>query len=215
MAGVASAIAIVALGGTIALWPKQPQVPHQMSSPPLVTVPADRSLSYSLIVKPPSGPARPMAREMVFPPKYRVTFNFTSKQDGFLYLVNQAPATKKGITWIWLSPDPKLNGGSAALTAGQKVSLPSAGDGFLLDEMQGTELVYVIWSDKSVQELETIKAAVFARKHQSELSTSESATLQTFIQQHSANVVVDKGETETKISGKGPVFVRAIPLEHL
>ena len=215
MAGVASAIAIAALAGAIAIWPKQAPAPKQMSNPPSATVQADRSLSYSLIVKPPSGPARPMAREMVFPPKYRVTFNFTSTQDGFLYLINQTPATKKGITWIWLSPDPKLNGGSAAVTAGQKVSLPSAGDGFLLDEMQGTELVYVIWSERAIQELEAIKAAVFTRTNHGELAASESATVQTIIQQHTANVVVDKGETETKISGKGPIFVRAIPLEHL
>ncbi|MDQ6760946.1 MAG: protein kinase, partial [Acidobacteriota bacterium] len=181
-AGLAGAVATVAIvAGAFALWPKHADGFKQASTAPPATVQLpERSLTYSLIVKPPQGPARPIAREMLFPAKYRVKFIFKSTQDGYLYLINQTPATRKGISWIWLSPDPTLPGGSAAVIPGQTLLLPSVGDGFLLDDMQGTELVYVIWSDRPVPELEGVKAAVFRRKHQSELLPNESAMVQTF-----------------------------------
>ena len=124
---------------------------------------AEHSLTYFVTVQdnpklyPGKKPYR-LPGEVVFHAGDRVRFNFTSPQPGYLYVINESPPLGGGATaYNILFPTPTSNGGSAQLVSGQEVQIPDRGDGFVFDAEEGTEKLWLIWSAKPIDQLESLK----------------------------------------------------------
>jgi len=177
-----------------------------------------RSTRYSLIVRGSDGLDRPISKEMVFPPGYRVKLKFSTVQDGFLYLLNEGPATNATQVWTWLFPQPDFQSGSAAIRASSSIIVPPGnGQYFIMDKLLGKEKVYLIWSDRAVPELEQVKSSVFLvlGKSGGLLLPAEAAIAHHVVQANSSQVDLAEKDGETMISGKGPIIVKMIILEHM
>lgn len=174
----------------------------------------ERTLSYSFLVTPPDGKPQRVPREMMFVPGYGIQIQFSSPQDGFLYLVNEGPEENGKRTWTWLFPYPTFNNGSAALTADQPMTIPAEAP-FVLDKMQGRELIHLIWTDSMISALEKIKRAVTARHSGGALAVEEIATLEDVIRQNGNRSQAQERATEMTVHAPGPILVKTIALEHI
>lgn len=176
----------------------------------------ERSITYSIVVKPPAGPARVYSREMIFPPHYGLKFRFRSGQHGFLYLVNEGPETAKGRTWHWLFPYPAFNNGRADIAAGETVTVPAQPSQYYeLDEKSGRENLILAWSDRPIPELDDIRRQVFASSPDGTLTRQQAGLADTFFQRQNTEVAAVNSDNGTTLRSRDPYLIKSIVLEHL
>ncbi|MEP7039064.1 MAG: protein kinase, partial [Acidobacteriota bacterium] len=98
-----------------------------------------------------------LSGEMLFRNKDRVRLNIESPQNGYLYILNESPKDEAVETsFNILFPSPMINDGLARLSADQEIQIPEQ-SWFQLDDKEGTELVWLVWSENAVPELESAK----------------------------------------------------------
>ena len=144
---------------------------------------------------------------------YDVRLNFSSPQRGHLYLVNEGAAGNGIVTYNVLFPTPSLNGGSAQLEANQQQST----GWFELDENQGVEKLWVIWSETAVPELEAVKGVVNRKQRGTVTNPDEENAVRSFLEQHGTARPEMQTDTESNINhltAKANVLVNLIRLEH-
>jgi serine/threonine protein kinase len=144
---------------------------------------------------------------------YGVRLNVSSTQAGFLYLVNEGPAGNGLVTYNLLFPMPSMNGGSAQLEAGQKQSTVW----YQLDENQGIEKFWIIWSAEVVPELEAVKGVVNSRDKGTITNPDQANAVRAFLQQHSTTqpeIKADDNLHVNHLTAKGNVLVNLVKLEH-
>lgn len=205
IAGAAAVVAVAALVIGLLRWSGSPA--------PAASIPG-RSITYSLLVKPPTGQARVYAREMLFPPHYGIKFRFQSSQQGFLYLLNQGPETPRGITWHWLFPAPSLRAGSGVLAPGDMITIPQD-QSFELDEKSGREIVFIVWSDRPIPELESIKRELFSQSSEGALTREQADSARTFLQSHPTQLDTVRSDNGTTLQTRSSYLIKSITLEHL
>ena len=224
MLGTAAGAAIVALSAVAAFVefrpkgiPASPQTIQPVAVAKSTYAVKEQSLTYSVAVKPPNGTEHIYAKEMLFPAHYGVKFRFQAAQPGFLYLITEGPPTAHGRDWHWLFPYPGYRDGSGALEAGETVSAPAQPDQYYeMDEKSGKELIFVIWSDRQLPELETMKTAVFnGNTHQGALTRDQAETADAFLKNHASEVQAIPGDSSTTLRAQGSILIRSIALEHL
>ena len=196
--------------------------PASNSAPPPTTE-AERVLNYAVTVQkdprryPGSKPFQ-LPGEVIFSPGDRVRFTFGSPQAGFLYLINESPALAGGATsFNILFPSPTSNSGSAQLTAGQQVNVPERGDGFIMDNEEGAEKLWLIWSATAIAELEALKRWANPQDKGEIKDPAQINALREFLaKQANAKLDVDKDDTQkqTIIKGKGDLLAKLVKLEH-
>ncbi|NOT59619.1 MAG: hypothetical protein HOP19_05265 [Acidobacteria bacterium] len=158
------ALAAIVIAGVIIAWFWwSSSNPTTTVNPPLIGDPfPPRTLSYSLSVrmkKNASGAPVEMPGEIIFSPGDELRFKLISPQDGFLYVIGEAP-----------QPDPKTNlplynllfpqgaAASAERKANQFFYLPNeTGAGFFVDKEQGAEKIWLVWSSNTIAELEQLR----------------------------------------------------------
>ncbi len=182
---------------------------------------AERALNYSLVVqRNPKNPDNrnkqpfPLPGEMLFARGDRVQLNIASLQAGYLYVLNEGPMGQNKWPYNMLFPAPWINGGTAQTAANQMLRLPEPTDnliGYELDNDEGQEKLWVIWSAQSVPELEAVKQWV--RKTGEIQDASQSEALREFLTKHPPAQPV-KDAQQTTVKGKGDVLVALIKLEH-
>jgi serine/threonine protein kinase len=141
-------------------WP-EPATPPVTLVTNVATKPA-RTLSYSLSVrlrKNAGGAPVEMPGEVIFSPGDELRFKLISPQDGFLYVIGEAPQPdpKTGLPlYNLLYPNPSV--ANANLAANQMIYLPGeTGAGFFVDKEQGAEKIWLVWSEKNLSELDALK----------------------------------------------------------
>ena len=185
--------------------------PHTASLPG-----AERSITYSVLVKPPNGPARAYAKEMLLPARYGIKFRFQPAESGFLYLINQGPETNQERSWHWLFPYPAFRDGSAAIGSPDIVTLPAEEDKYYeLDQKSGAEKIIVVWSDRKLAELETIKQALFDSSAEGKLTRGQVQSIEAFLDAHKTAVDSVESANTTRLHSRSPILTRTILLEHL
>jgi hypothetical protein len=108
------------------------------------------------------------------------------------------------------------NNGSAVLSAGQEIQIPQQ-SWFELDTKEGTEFVWLIWSERAVSELESAKRFANAedrgRIKDADLSRSIDSLLQ---DQQTKKVIVERNDSkkETLVSANTDIVTHTIKLEH-
>jgi hypothetical protein len=179
---------------------------------------AERALAYSLTVqkmrdgKPYQSEFESSGQE-IFENGWKFRMNLTSPQDGYLYLLNEGPASGETATYNVLFPESKTNSGSPRVNANQK--LQTAWMRF--DDNQGTERFWMIWSASPVKELEAVIGGVNDRDSGEIKDEAKARAVRDFLKLHSASkpdVNKDSANKQTVLSGKSNVLVNLTELEH-
>jgi serine/threonine protein kinase len=178
----------------------------------------ERSLTYSLTVqKMRDGKAFQTEFESsgqeIFENGWKFRLNLDSQQDGYLYLLNEGPASANSSTYNVLFPESRINSGSPQITAGRKLQT----DWMRFDEQQGTEKFWMVWSASPVRELEAVIEVVNDRDLGEIKDPSKARAVHDFLSQHATpkpEVSKDSAKKQSVIKGKGDVLVNAIELEH-
>ncbi|HYW72641.1 MAG TPA: serine/threonine-protein kinase [Pyrinomonadaceae bacterium] len=178
----------------------------------------ERSLAYSLTVqkmrdgKPYQSEFQSSGQE-IFENGWKFRMNLTSPQDGYLYLLDEGPASGDAISYDVLFPEPKTNGGSARATANQK--LQTAWMRF--DDNQGTEKFWMVWAAAPVKELEAVTGAVNDRDIGQIKDTAKARAVYDFLKQHSSpkpELTKDSGQDQSIVKARTDVLVSLIELKH-
>jgi serine/threonine protein kinase len=178
----------------------------------------ERSLTYSLTVQK-MRDGKPFQIEFessgqeIFENGWKFRMNFDSQQDGYLYLLNEGPASANSSTYNVLFPESKTNSGSPQVTTGQKLQT----DWMRFDEQQGTERFWMVWSASPVRELEAVTEVVNDRDLGEIKDPAKARAVRDFLNQHATpkpEVTKDSAKKQSVIKGKGDVLVNAIELEH-
>ncbi|MBS1791170.1 MAG: protein kinase [Acidobacteria bacterium] len=218
-------VAAVALVGLVAyyVWnpavnPKKPETKRSTVTP--TEVPA---FSYWVMVqkyrdgKTYQQPFR-LAKELVFENDYHVQLNVSAARSGFLYIINEGPDLANGLPeYVTLFPSPTANNGSAELAAEKQIRIPEVGDGFFFDKDQGTEKVWLIWSSKSLAELEAVKLLANPKDKGLISDPAQIRSVRDLIAKSSslpATVSQDETNKLTVVSGSADVLAHLIKLEH-
>jgi len=159
-----------------------------------------------------------IAEESFFSSGDRVHISFLSPQLGYLYIINESPAAEGQATnFVILFPSPTANRGSAELAAGRLVRIPDHDEGFVFDDDQGTEKLWLIWAAGEVAELEALKKRATPQDMGAIKDTAQIESLRTFLATHSATEPqVNRDETgkRTTVTTKGNILVKLINLQH-
>jgi hypothetical protein len=149
----------------------------------------------------------------IFENGWKFRINLSSPQDGYLYLLNEGPASGDATTYNILFPEATTNGGSPRVTANQK--LQTAWMRF--DDHQGSENFWLVWSASPVKELEAVTGAVNDRDLGEITDEAKARTVRDFLKQHSSpktNLTRDSSRKQSLVEGRGDVLVSFLELEH-
>jgi serine/threonine-protein kinase len=181
-----------------------------------------RVIDYSVTLrkdpkKYPDSAAFQIPGEVVFSPGDRVHFSFISPQDGYLYLINESPPAKgKPASFNILFPSPTANDGSSILAAGKTIRIPEHDIGFVFDEEQGAEKLWLIWTAKEFAALETLKYWANPQDAGEIKDAAQVEGLRAFLDAHAAppQVTTDEISKQTRVTLKADALVKLINLRH-
>ena len=196
-----------------------PPQPPSTASPAMITDP--RVLTYSLTVQSFTdgrykNPFK-LTGEMLFRNRDRVRLNIKSPQSGHLYILNQGPSNEDGQSQFnTLFPTPTTNHGSALLGANQEIQIPQQ-SWFELDNKEGTELVWLVWADKPIPELESAKKFANPEDRGRIKDPDLNAAIDALLERdwsNKPNVERDDDKKVSRISGNADIVTHTIKLEH-
>lgn len=167
--------------------------------------------------KPDKAPFR-LAGEIVFQNNDHLWLNFESPQSGYLYLVNEGPELTDNLPeYNILFPSPTANKGSSALAANASIRIPGK-NGFVIDDERGTEKIWFIWSEKRLEDMETLaKSALTSNPPGSILDKTQIRLLQNLLTKDAANkteVTKDDERKLTTLKSKEGLLMTMRALEH-
>jgi serine/threonine protein kinase len=221
MAFVVGVILAAGVLGAVVWWRADPVSP---ATTPAALSPAipERALSYSITVQryrdgaPYREPFR-LAREMIFEKDFRVRLTVDSPEAGYLYILNEGPAPEGGTpAYNVLFPSPTTNGGLAQLTANQPIQIPER-SWFQLDDEEGTEKIWLVWSAGPVEDLEATKQFVNSRDKGTITDVGRAAAVRDFLAKQpiaGPDVERDEERKQTNVRGRGDVLTYLLRLEH-
>jgi len=207
---IVAALAVVLAVAAIFGW-RMLRVPPSKASPEL-------TLTYYFEVRNPnSRDWHRYSREMIVAPEYWLRFHFGVPRQGHLYLLNEGPVPRHGRTsFNILFPSTTANHGSSFLAANEDFQFPP-GEGIKLDKEEGTEKLYIVWSDRKIPRLEALKK--WADPQQKEPNAIESvddvAAIQDFLAKHPlATSRIDEEGERTEIAQAADPLIYLVRLEH-
>jgi eukaryotic-like serine/threonine-protein kinase len=196
---------------------------RKSNSPPDVPAPAatapTRELSYSLTVQKmrdgkPYQDLFESSGQEIFENGWKFRLNMSSKQNGYLYLLNEGPSADGATTFNVLFPAPSNNSGNAYVNATEAINT----SWMLFDEHQGTERFWIVSSAKPVPELEAVRGVVNEKDKGTISDANQANAVRTFLtaQQSSSKPEVEKEKAnkQTNVKSKGETLVNLIELEH-
>ena len=225
--GAAAAAGVVVIP-RLSTWLNQKQNLSQSPTPQTATPSpaapvAERSFNYWLTVRK-NPKLYGVSAPVQFPAETPVAvgdqihISFISPQRGHLYIINESPAvTGQATSFNMLFPTPTANEGISQLPAGQTISIPEHGDGFVLDEEQGEEKIWLIWAAGELAELEPLKSWVNPKDMGEIKDPAQIASLRDFLAKRSAakpQVTSDETSKQTMVKMAGDILVKLVILKH-
>ena len=209
--------------------------PTVVGPAPVSTAAAERKLSYWMTVqkyrngRPFEDPFR-LAGEINFEQDYRVKLNISSPQPGYLYILNEGPASADGrgpqpgspagvldaSSFVVLFPSTTANEGVSYLAVNQRIEIPPQ-SWFQFDAEEGTEKLWLVFSANAIPELEAVIHFANPRDKGLIKDAGLQASVQEFLRTHSGvKAALDKDDAlrQTSLSAAGTVLVHPIKLEH-
>ncbi len=152
---------------------------------------------------------------MIFEADYQIRVNVRSPQSGYLYILNEGPREGSSAPeFVVLFPSPTANNGSPLLPAEQEVQIPGK-SWIVFDKQQGTEILWFVFANEAVPELEAVREFASARTAGLIADRGRNRAIQSFISSHSNNrPSTEKGDKQTSIKSTDKVLVYALKLEH-
>jgi serine/threonine protein kinase len=183
----------------------------------------DRAFTYSVTVRqdpkhhPDSKPFQ-LPGEIIFSPGDLVRFTFSSRETGFLYIINESP-TQKGAEPLFniLFPSPTSNGGSALIDSGKQIQIPERGEGFQLDAEEGVEKLWLVWSGNGLPELDALKRWANPQDRGEIKDSADVTKVRNLLASRSSpapDVKRDDESRQTTVSARSDIFVKLVKLEH-
>ncbi len=198
------------------IWRSSRRATSPSATTPAVA-PVERTLTYWITVqkfkddKPYQDPFT-LAGEINFEAGYRIRVNVRSPQPGYLYILNEGPASGAPEYNI-VFPTPSANKGSSLLQASQMVQIPEK-TWLRFDEQRGIEKLWLVFSENALPELDSLKQ--FAGTQTRGLITDplRNKAIKDYLDAQTSKPQVEKGETLTTVKAAGQLLVYAIKLEH-
>ena len=191
-----------------------------VTSPAAAPAPAsERTLTYWITVqkfrdKKPFQAPFTIPGEMIFEEDYQIRLSFSSPQAGHLYILNEGPVVTSAPEFNVVFPSPTANKGSSLIAAGQVAQIPEQ-TWLRFDAQQGTEKLWLIFSEDEVTELESLKEFAGPATQGLVADPARNKVVQSFLDTHSeTKPSVEKGERLTTLKTPGNLLVHAIKLEH-
>ncbi|HEY5073985.1 MAG TPA: serine/threonine-protein kinase [Pyrinomonadaceae bacterium] len=211
-------LAFLGIGGMM-LW-------RRATSTPVISNPApavQRTISYWITVqkyrggKPFQEPFR-LRDDINFEKDYRIRLTLNCPESGRLYLLNEGPPAEgeETPTFNLLFPSQTANNGSVLVKEKQQIQIPEQ-SWFQFDAEQGTEKIWLIWSEKDVPELEAVKGFANPKDRGAIASPGLRTAVDQFLKAHSStapSVERDQEKKETVVRANGEILVHVIKLEH-
>ena len=97
------------------------------------------------------------------------------------------------------------------------MTIPDRGDGFVFDEEQGVERLWIVWSAGAQPRLDAMKRWANERDRGEIKDAADVDVLDTFLRDHASpapDVAVDDDAGVTTLSARADVFVRLVKLAH-
>jgi hypothetical protein len=209
--GALVALIILGVGGWQWLRSKSAISPAATPVKAATAVP-ERNLSYCLTVQRyrdgrPYQPEFQSSGSEIFEGGWKFKLNLVSRQEGFLYLLNQEP----GDSYRLLFPVPWRDNGSAHLGANERRET----DWYFFDYQTGKERFRVVWAAGPVPQLEAVRGLVNKTTKGLISDPTQIQAVREFLQENEASqIAIDKETNKTNVTGHGPVLVTLIELEH-
>lgn len=184
---------------------------------------AERSFNYWLTVRKnpqlygASAPTQ-FPAEMPFAVGDQIHISFISPQRGHLYIINESPAVAgQASSFNIMFPTPTANEGVSQLSAGKSIRIPEHDSGFVFDEQQGEEKIWLIWAAGELAELEPLKSWANSTDKGEIKDAAQIATLRAFLAERSAanpQVMRDDEGKQTMVKMNGDILVKLVKLNH-
>lgn len=216
---VASLVLLLLLAGTYLVTNHKSRLHADGGTHTAATSGMDRILQYGIIVQKEGDKlSQGMAvnGQPIFASTDRVRLVFSSPQAGYLYIVNEGPAsTLPQPVFNSLFPSPSTNQGSALLSPSRELTIPEH-SAFVFDKT-GIERMWLVWSKETIPEMEALKKWVNQQDRGSVGDPGERLWLESFLT-NSVQLRPEPGRDGTvmihELRGKGDVLVYLIKLEH-
>ncbi len=215
---VAIVIATAAIVG-VNMWRSSRTRSNTSAVPPPVAVVGERTLTYWITVqkfrdKKPFQAPFTIPGEMIFEEDYQIRLSFSSPQAGHLYILNEGPAPSSAPEFNVVFPSSTANKGSSLIAAQQVTQIPEK-SWLEFDAQQGTEKLWLVFSEDAVAELEAVKEFAGPQTQGLIADPVRNRAVHDFLQTHSkTKSTVEKGERLTTLKTPGKLLVHAIKLEH-
>jgi serine/threonine protein kinase len=189
---------------------------------------ANRRLSYTLVVRRnpqryPDNSILELTRSVIFESGDHIRLRLNSSQAGYLYVINEGPVPAGGQpNYYVLFPYALANNFSAAVAANQTVQIPTPSDKpqmdwLMLAGQEGVEKIWLIWAERLVAELESVKHyADF--EHMGKIQDADQVRLVAqYLRERGADQPTaqeDDARRQTTLEAKSGVLVGLVKLEH-
>ncbi len=189
----------------------------------------ERTLTYHLMARrdprrfPDSQPFRSTG-EHIFEAWNEVRLMISSDQAGYLYVLNQGPPDQVSNldNYVLLFPDADTSNWSAAISANRTVPIPQPSerpdaDWIHFDKERGTEKLWLVWSERSVPELEAVKHQANPNDAGAIRDPDQAVAIAQYLARHYAGkpeVIRDEEQKQITFKAKGEVLVALIRIEH-
>lgn len=161
------------------------------------------------------------AGDINFEPDDQIRLYISSAKEGYLYIINEGPKPlANGLPdYNTLFPTPKANSGSSRLATGKQIIIPGSDqDPIGFDEQQGTEKLWLVWSAKSLPELEALKSLINPQDRSEIKNPAQIQSVRDLLAQSRASqspaIEIDDANTQTNVKGAGDVIVHLVRLSH-
>jgi hypothetical protein len=155
--------------------------------------------------------------EILFEKDDQVRLHFRSPQDGYLYIFNEGPARDGEAPPLnVLFPSPTSNDGLSLVSSGQTVDIPKQ-SWFRFDQEEGTEKLWLVWSARSITELEATKQFANDKDRGVIGSPGLDRSVKDFLSKTrsgSKPTVENDASKETRVKANGDIVVHVLALEH-
>ena len=212
-------VLLVVLIGIVGVKMWLPSAPPRFDAPPR----AERALNYWVTVqkyrdgKPYKDPFK-LPGEILFEKDDQVRLHVGSPQDGHLYIFNEGPPTNGEAPPLnVLFPSPTANNGLSVVSSGETIDIPKQ-SWFRLDQEEGTEKLWLVWSVQAIPDLEATKQFANEKDRGVINSPGLDRSVKDFLSKtrSASKPTVEKDDVskETRVKANGDIVVHVLALDH-
>jgi serine/threonine protein kinase len=177
----------------------------------------ERVISYSIIVQkmrngsPLDEPFEASGHES-FESGWKLRLRLVSRQAGYLYLLNEGPASDGAENYRIIFPISSINRGSARIEA----NAPVLTGWYVFAERAGIEKLWIVWTELAAQPLEAIKDQANPVDQGIVSDRARRDSIRQWLARHAGGIATqwDDGARQTVVKGRGDALASLIKLEH-